>query len=318
MFSLFQRRRSLPDGLSGRAICYSGYRDGQSPLTGQYPSHAQVKEDLELLAGHWQFLRLYDCGPHARIVLEVIRRDNLPFRVMMGMGLSAEVSNPDCPWGGEYPDAVLAAYRRANEAELGRMIRLCRKYRREIFAASIGNEAAVSWNDHMVPVDRLIRYARALRRKIPQPVTFCENYVPWRDKIKPLAEHLDIVSVHTYPVWEYKTIDAALEYTRENYYSVRHHYPDKPVIITEAGWTCASNGRGIDPDNASEALQAEYCRQLLDWADGEHILTFLFEAFDEPWKGSEDPMEPEKHWGLYREDRSPKPVVSAIAALDSE
>ena len=34
----------------------------------------------------------------------------------------------------------------------------------------------------------------------------------------------------------------------------------------------------------------------------------MFEAFDEPWKGSPDPNEPEKHWGLYTEQRKPKLV----------
>jgi len=32
----------------------------------------------------------------------------------------------------------------------------------------------------------------------------------------------------------------------------------------------------------------------------------VFEAFDEPWKGSGDPAEPEKHWGLFTVDRRPK------------
>jgi Glycosyl hydrolases family 17 len=39
------------------------------------------------------------------------------------------------------------------------------------------------------------------------------------------------------------------------------------------------------------------------------VLTFVFEAFDEAWKGSPDPAEPEKHWGLFHADRSPKPVA---------
>ncbi|MEC9249739.1 MAG: glycosyl hydrolase, partial [Pseudomonadota bacterium] len=38
-------------------------------------------------------------------------------------------------------------------------------------------------------------------------------------------------------------------------------------------------------------------------------LTFVFEAFDEPWKGSPDPDEPEKHWGLFKLDRRPKRVM---------
>jgi exo-beta-1,3-glucanase (GH17 family) len=45
------------------------------------------------------------------------------------------------------------------------------------------------------------------------------------------------------------------------------------------------------------------------WTTGAGILTFVFEAFDEPWKGSPDPLDPEKHWGLFNVDRSPKRVM---------
>jgi exo-beta-1,3-glucanase (GH17 family) len=46
----------------------------------------------------------------------------------------------------------------------------------------------------------------------------------------------------------------------------------------------------------------------MDWTTKNNILTFFFEAFDEQWKGSSDPMEPEKHWGLFKADRTPKLV----------
>ena len=67
---------------TGNAICYSGYRDGQSPDLRRYPSLAQIREDLQLLAPHWPLLRLYDCSPHAERVLQVIREDHLPLRVL--------------------------------------------------------------------------------------------------------------------------------------------------------------------------------------------------------------------------------------------
>ncbi len=44
----------------------------------------------------------------------------------------------------------------------------------------------------------------------------------------------------------------------------------------------------------------------MDWSNQKQILTFVFEAFDEPWKGSDDPQEPEKHWGMFTVDRKPK------------
>ena len=127
-------------------------------------------------------------------------------------------------------------------------------------------------------------------------------------------EALDFIAVHTYPAWEYRSIHDALEYTKQNYHSVVAHYPGKPVIITEAGWTTAANGRGIEPHNASEELQASYYEQLVEWTTREEILTFVFEAFDEPWKGSPDLLEPEKHWGLFRVDRTPKLVMAVSAA----
>lgn len=309
MFGIFSsdRRRFAPS--HANAICYSGYREGQSPPSGVFPSYEQVREDLLILVRHWRYLRVYDCTQHAETVLKVIRDEGLPLQVMLGMGLGAEVSNPNCPWGGVYDDVVLAANRRANDEELARMAALSRRYRKEVMAVSIGNEASVDWNDHMVPVDRLIEFAKQLGRKARHPVTFCENYVPWTDKLRPLAAHLDLLGVHTYPVWEYKGIEEALAYTQENYYAVKGRYPDKPVVITEAGWTTRSNGRGIDPDNASEDLQRLYYEQLMSWTKAEGILTFVFEAFDEPWKGSPDPDEPEKHWGLFKLDRRPKRVM---------
>ena len=309
---LFDRNRSKSrvfDPTYANAICYSGYREGQSPPSGVFPTYEQIREDLLILERHWRYLRVYDCTQHAETVLQVIRDEKLHFQVMLGMGLEAEVSNYNCPWGGVYSDAKLRANRTSNQAELERMIDLSRRYPKEVLALSIGNEASVEWNDHMVPVDRLIQMAKRLRKETQHPVTFCENYVPWMNKLKGLVKHLDVISIHTYPVWEYKAIDEALAYTQENYYAIKGRYPDKPVIITEAGWTTASNGRGIEPWNASEELQATYYQHLMEWVTEEQILTFVFEAFDEPWKGSPDPLEPEKHWGLFKLDRTPKPVM---------
>jgi exo-beta-1,3-glucanase (GH17 family) len=290
----------------GNAICYSGYREGQSPQDGTFPSYAEICEDLRILQTHWQYLRLYDCSPHAETVLDVISREGMDFRVMLGCNMNAEASNPNCPWGAEYDEQTLRANRLENSAEVDRVIRLANRYPHQVFSVSAGNEASVEWTDHMVPVETLIEYVRQIRGAVSQPVTFCENYVPWTEKLEPLAAELDFISLHTYPVWEYQTVEAALDYTKANYYRVAHHYPGKPVVITEAGWTTSSNGRGIEPWNASEELQAIYYRSLIDWTHEARILTFVFEAFDEPWKGSPDPMEPEKHWGLFTVDRRPK------------
>jgi len=295
------------------AICYSGYREDQCPGI-KYPSYEEIKEDLLILAKNWKYLRLYDCTPHAETVLQVIANEAMHFQVMLGVDLAAEMSNPHCPWGADFSEETLAANRQANANEVARSIALAQRYPASVFSVSVGNEASVAWTDHMVPVNQLVAYTLEIKGDIEQPVTFCDNYVPWTYRLEPLAAELDFISVHTYPAWEYRSIEDALEYTKQNYRTVADHYPGKPVVITEAGWTTASNGRGIEPHNASEELQARYYDELLEWTTNEKILTFVFEAFDEPWKGSPDPLEPEKHWGLFNVDRTPKLVMHELYA----
>ena len=301
---------TLPILPKGRAICYSGYRNGQSPDSKIYPSLEQIREDLLILAPHWPLLRLYDCSPHAERVLEVISRDKLPFQVMLGAYIGAEMNNFGCPWGATFTEAQLEASVAENEAEVGRLITLAQAYPEVVFSVAVGNEATVDWTDHFVPVQRMIEHVRRVKQQVGQPVTFCENYVPWQHKLRDLVNELDFISLHTYPVWEYKHVHEALAYTRGNYNSVASLYPDKPVIITEAGWCTNSNGRGMNAEHAVQELQAIYLRDLMDWTDEAGILCFVFEAFDESWKGSADPLEPEKHWGLYTVDRQPKLVMN--------
>ena len=119
-----------------------------------------------------------------------------------------------------------------------------------------------------------------------------------------------MIAIHTYPVWEYKTVTEAMDYTRKNYEVVQAAHPGKQIIITEAGLATASNGLGIPPENVGELYQEAYLRELLEWAERESILVYIFEAFDENWKGSDHPLEPEKHWGIYLADRSAKPALS--------
>ena len=68
-------------------------------------------------------------------------------------------------------------------------------------------------------------------------------------------------------------------------------------------------GVGRGGNNVSEEHQEIYYNDLVNWTTEEQILSFVFEAFDEDWKGSPEPLEPEKHWGLFKIDRTPKLVM---------
>ena len=134
-----------------------------------------------------------------------------------------------------------------------------------------------------------------------------DNYLWWINDGAPLAAEVDFLGVHTYPVWEQKTIDEGLAFTIENIEGVQAALPGKPIVILEAGWPSTA----VEfPEQASEDNQARHIREIRDWAISSNITVFLFEAFDEPWKG--DPNSPdgaEKHWGLFKVDRTPKLVM---------
>jgi exo-beta-1,3-glucanase (GH17 family) len=299
-----------------KAICYSGFRDGQQP-GGVCPSYDEVKDDLLMLQPHWQYLRMYDCDEHAKTVLEVIQNEKLDFKIMMGAYIEAEMNNFGCPWGGGvYEEAQLERNQKKNDEKIERLIEWANTFPELIFSLSVGNEACVDWTDHYVPVSRVAEFAKKVKQQAKQPVTFCENYVPWLNKLKPLAAVVDFISIHTYPVWEYKHIHEAIEYTKDNFEAVAKIYPGKPIAITEAGWATNSNGRGIHPEHVNEENQKIYYEDLMEWSAKNNILTFFFEAFDEPWKGSSHPLEPEKHWGVFKTDRTPKMVMNTYRVFD--
>lgn len=292
------------------AICYSGFRNGQQP-GGINPSYEEVKEDLLLLQTHWKYLRLYDCDEHASTVIKVIQNEKLDFKLMLGAYIVAEMNNHGCPWnGGIYEEHQLEENKHTNDIKIQRLIDWANQYPEIIFTVSLGNEACVDWTDHFVPVERVVSFAKKVKKNIKQPVTFCENYVPWLNYLKPLVEVIDFISIHTYPVWEYKHIHEAVEYTISNYEAVAKLFPTIPVVITEAGWATNSHGIGINTEQVNEENQKIYYEELMEWSTKNKVLTFFFEAFDEQWKGSSDPMEPEKHWGLFKTDRTPKLVLN--------
>jgi exo-beta-1,3-glucanase (GH17 family) len=295
------------------AVAYSGFRDGQHPDRGSgavNPTDQEILEDLRILVAHgFRLIRLYDSGENSRTTLRLIRQHELPIKVLLGMWLDAEVSNHEgCPWlDVPIPDDQLAANARKNGLELRRGIALAREYADSVVAVNVGNEALVEWNDHMVPLDRVIAYVRDVKAAVKQPVTVADNYAWWIKDGAPLAAEVDFVGVHTYPAWEEKSIDEALAYTIANITGVRSALPGKKIAILEAGWATTASEFG---ERASEGSQKRYYREMLEWATATNVTVFFFEAFDEPWKGNpDDPLGAEKHWGLFNVDRTPKAVM---------
>lgn len=153
------------------------------------------------------------------------------------------------------------------------------------------------------------------------------------DQAADIFRQIDFASIHTYsiedvkysnfsdtdpyPDWDWQQtgvtdltkraaamMDAAIGKTKSDYAAVRS-YLDKngranmPIVIGETGW------KAEDPSGTARykflghpANQKMYYARLLDWAiasksdNGPKGIVY-FEAFDEPWKGSDD------KWGLF-------------------
>ena len=298
------------------AVAYSGFREGQHPDRGQgaiNPSDEQILEDLNLLLAHkFTLIRLYDSGVNSAATLKIIQQHKLPIKVLLGIWLDAEISNHNsCPWLNEpISESTLSTNKLKNVAEIKRGIHLANKFPTIVMAVNVGNEALVSWNDHMVPVNQVIKYVRQVKQSISQAVTVADNYEWWISDGKALAQEVDFIGVHTYPAWENKTIEQALAYTISNINDVRQALPNKPIAILEGGWATTA----IEfVEQATESNQKKYFDDIKQWAKSSNTPFFFFEAFDEPWKGNPNNLKgAEKHWGLFNVDRTPKKVLSQL------
>ena len=293
------------------AIGYSGFRSGQHPDRGggaSLPSQAELEEDLRLLVDHGvHLIRMYGAGKTSANVLGIIDRVGLPIKVVQGAWLRAEVSTHEtCSWVTEpVPEEELAANRQANLEEIERTIALAKRHPKTVVAVNVGNEALVDWNDHLVSIESMVAYLKRVADAIDQPVTTADNYVPWAKHGPALMAVADFAFVHSYPVWEGKSLAESMAYTRANLMQVRRAIPDAPIAIGEAGWPSIAIEFG---ERASEENQAQYVADLLSFGRDHNMTIFVFEAFDEDWKGKNTthPDGAEKHWGLFDINRKPK------------
>lgn len=288
----------------GKAICYSGYRQGQSPRT-EVPTREQIEEDLEILVKEgYQYIRMYDPNLHARRALKIIREKKLPLKCMIGIDSEPEENNPECPFvKQEYTKEELDRNKERNDGEVEKLIELVKEFEQEVCAVSVGNENTPSWGARMVRPERLLAHAKRLKEALNKPVTFCEGVFEW-PHLKELGDYLDFISVHSYPLHYRETIDVAVDLNKKHYNDIKAIFPDKQVLFTEVGWTTKTNSAMV-PGQACVENQKRYITELNQWLEQDQIIGFIFEAFDEPWKGS-NPNKSECNWGLYYLDRTRK------------
>lgn len=292
---------SFVDGQwAGNAVAYGCYRAGQAP--GQKgPSNEELLEDLQIIVQHWHMIRVYGADDDTRRILEVIDGNKLPLKVIQGVWLQPEENQPE--------------KRAENIQQMMLAIEFANQYPDIINALSVGNETRVFWSAHQMNPVNLVRYLRAARQSVTVPVTTADDYLYWnKEESKSIADEIDFVFTHIHPLWNGKTLDIAISWMDSVYTDLKQLHPERQIILGETGWAtnynAAKTGDGqqgsLIKGDVSLKAQEEFLVQMDQWLTKNQITSFLFEAFDESWKGGPEPNEVEKNWGVYYEDRTPK------------
>lgn len=288
----------------GKAVSYGFYRKGQAPGV-KGPNEEEILEDLHIILNHWNLIRLYGSDENSERVLKVIRENNLPIKVMLGVWLEGEKENPK--------------RKQENITEVFNAIRLANEYSEIILAINVGNETQVFWSAHKMDMKNLIDYIRIIRDNISVPVTTADDYNFWnKPESKIVADEVDFIVVHIYPLWNGQSLDNSIEWMSNIFFNdIKKFHSDKTIVLGEIGWatnydsTKIGDGQqgSLIKGEVSYSAQEKFLHKLYKWIDEHQVTTFLFEAFDEPWKGGGElssPNEIEKHWGVFYENRKPK------------
>ncbi len=310
-FTMREFRTTIDDRWIGNAVAYGPFRDGQHP-GGPQPSREELREDLRILSAHWSLIRLYGATGPSETLLELIREEHLDLKVMLGVWIAPEpVEEPPAGGGAAQPDVGPA-----NRVEMEAAVRLAAAYPEIVTALCVGNETQVSWSDHRVSPDHLIACLREMRARTKAPVTTADDFSYWSAaESRAVAAEIDFIVVHAHPLWNGIQLADAPAWTRNALEGVRAAHPGAVLVLGETGWATRRHSEGeqarLIKGVVGEEEQARFHRELSDWIEAERVTTFFFEAFDENWKGGAHPDEVEKHWGLFRADRTAKTAMSA-------
>lgn len=267
-------------------FAYSGFQHDQSPLKKEYPSTAELLNDLQLLHPYTNRIRTYSSLENPEVVSLASK---------LGMHVTAGA------WIGS--DNI------ANQREVDALKVRTLLYP-NIERVIVGNEVLLR-ND--LTKDELIRYLDDMRHSIKLPVSTAEPWHIWL-KNPDLVKHVDYIAVHLLPYHEGVPVDKAVDYALQRYQELMDAYPRKRVVIMEVGWP--SSGPAIGAAVASQVNQAKFVREFLAKTAHRNYDYYLMEAFDQPWKVDVEGWAG-AYWGMFDADRDEKYSLQGAVEEDT-
>lgn len=273
-----------PDVISG--FSYSPYRSNQTPWDGNFPTDEEIREDLTVIATFTDNIRIYSSSGNMYKVVQIA--NELGLNVTLGIWISRQLND--------------------NATEINAALDILEN-NRNIRAVFVGNEALERKD---VRLDQLIAYLDEVRSITNVPVSTAEPWHIWKDHPE-LADHVDLIAAHVLPYWEETTVEVSIPFVIERAQELKKMFGKKPLILAEVGWP--SHGRSRGGAEASQLKQAVYLRTLVNQLNAKGYKYFVVEAYDQPWKASEE-GDVGAYWGVFDAYRQPKfPLTGPIIQI---
>lgn len=261
-----------------RGIAYSPSRLFTERQSKRVPAE-RIDRDLAQLSKLTGRVRTYTVDGGMERVPEIARRYGMT--VSLGIWISADLEK--------------------NEKEIELAIRTALANRRTIDRVIVGNETQLFG---YVSPDQLNSYIQRVREALPAriKVTTAEPWSTWM--LTPeIGQYVDVIFVHLLPYWENVDVRGSLQSSEKFYNHIQGEFPDKQIVVGEAGWP--SEGRTRGRAEASAANEAYFLRGFVQFAMEKGWDYYLFEAYDQPWKNQGEGAVG-AYWGLFDASGNPK------------
>ena len=267
-------------------VTYAPYARSDAPWIRHEPAAQTISADLQQLSAITRHIRTYSAGQFPEL-------PELAARHGIDLTLGAWL---DKDWGSNDREIKALLNQASVHSNIKRLI--------------VGNETILKQS---LTVQQLSEHLQRVRSQTRLPVSTAE---PWHVWIKhpELADQVDFITIHLLPYWEGVGLDTAVEESFERMARVRARFPGKEIVIGEIGYP--SSGDSIKRAHPSPAAQAAFVRQFVQKASLEKLNYFLIEAYDQPWKQTEEGRAG-AYWGLYDAARQPKFAFSGPVVPDA-
>src|ERR1700744_4866915 len=188
-----------------------------------------------------------------------------------------------------------------NEQQIALGVKTALANRRTVDRVIVGNETQTFGS---VSPDQLNDYIRRVRLALPAriKVTTAEPWSTWM-MTPEIGRYVDVIFVHLLPYWENVDIHGSLKSINGFYNHIQAEFPDKQIVVGEAGWP--SEGRTRGGAEASTANEGYFLRRFVVLVQQKGWDYYLFEAYDQPWKVSGE-QGVCAYWGMFDASGRPK------------